>query len=212
MLDGHPRIKELKAQIANLDQQIKLEAEGLARSFENDAKLANARVDSLMTSFDQLKTQAASTNEQDVELRALQRDAKAQRDLLESYMAKYREATALDNVGSSPADARVVSRATVSNVPSYPKKLPSVLIAAAATFMLCCGFVLTKELLSAPGAGVAAAAPTTQRRESIRAARGVRGRRQPAADALTEAIAATAQNLRETGPIQVLRCSVQWAA
>ena len=45
LLDNHPRIKELKAQIADLDQQIRHEAESVARSLENDAKLASARVD-----------------------------------------------------------------------------------------------------------------------------------------------------------------------
>ena len=150
LLDGHPRIKELKAQIADLDQQIRAEAETMARSFENDAKLAGARVELQMSSFDQLKSQAATTNGQDVELRALEREAKSQRDLLESYLAKYREATARDTLNSAPADARVISRATVSNVPAYPKKLPTVLIATLATLVLGCGFVLTKELLSAP--------------------------------------------------------------
>jgi uncharacterized protein involved in exopolysaccharide biosynthesis len=150
LLDGHPRIKELRAQIADLDKQLRVEAETIARSFENDAKLAGARVDSQVASFDQLKTQAATTNGQDVELRALERDAKSQRDLLESYLAKYREATARDSINSAPADARVISRATVSNVPSYPKKLPTVMIATLATLVLGCGFVLTKELLSAP--------------------------------------------------------------
>lgn len=155
LMDGHPRIKELKAQIADLDTQLRAEAERVARSFENDAKIAAARVDSLMTSFDQIKDQAANTNERDVQLRALQRDAKSQRDLLESYLAKYSEATARETLNSSPADARVISRATVSNVPAYPKKLPSVLIATVATLMLACGFVLTKELLGAPGAAAA---------------------------------------------------------
>ena len=40
LLDDHPRIIELKAQIADLDNQIRAEAETIARSFENDAKLA----------------------------------------------------------------------------------------------------------------------------------------------------------------------------
>ena len=48
---------------------------------------------------------------------------------LESYLAKYREATSRDTINSTPADARVISRATVSNVPAYPKKLPTMLIA-----------------------------------------------------------------------------------
>jgi len=129
LLDAHPRIKELKAQIADLDKQIRVEADMLAHSLENDAKLADARVDMLSASLDQLKNQAAGTNEQDVQLRALERDAKSQRDLLESYLAKFREATARDTINSAPADARVISRATVSTVPAYPKKLPTVLIA-----------------------------------------------------------------------------------
>ena len=36
----------------------------------------------------------------------------------------------------------MISRATVSNVPAYPKKLPTVLIAAFATLMLSSGFVI----------------------------------------------------------------------
>jgi polysaccharide biosynthesis transport protein len=154
LMDGHPRIKELKAQIADLDGQLRGEADRVARSFDADAKIAAARVEALTANFDQIKNQAASTNERDVQLRALQREAKSQRDLLESYLAKYSEATARETLNSSPADARVFSRATVSNVPAYPKKLPSVLIAMVATLMLSCGFVLTRELLSAPGAAV----------------------------------------------------------
>ena len=135
LLDGHPRIKELKAQIADLDQQIRGEAERLVRSLENDAKLAGARVEALSANLDQLKRQAASTNEQDVQLRALEREAKAQRDLLESYLAKYREATARDSIGAAPADARIISRAIVSNTPYFPKKLPIILVAMFATLV-----------------------------------------------------------------------------
>ena len=98
LLDNHPRIIELKAQIADLNNQIRAEAETIARSFENDAKLAGARVDTLTASLDQLKSQAATTNGDDVQLRALERDAKSQRDLLESYLAKYREATSRNSL------------------------------------------------------------------------------------------------------------------
>ncbi len=150
LLGNHPRIKELKAQIDDLNKQIRHEAEIMARSFENDAKLADARVEAQMSMFDQFKNQAATTNEQDVQLRALERDAKSQRDLLESYLAKYREASARDSIASAPPDARVISRATVSNVPAYPKKLPTVLIVTLATLLLSGGVVLTREFLGNP--------------------------------------------------------------
>ena len=110
LLDQHPRIKELRAQVADLDRQLRTEADRVARSLENDAKLASGKVDGLSSGLDQLKRQAASTNEQDVQLRALERDAKSQRDLLESYLAKYREATARDSIGAAAPDARIISR------------------------------------------------------------------------------------------------------
>ena len=148
LLDNHPRIKELKAQIGDLDRQIREEAGRLARSFENDARMASARVESLSTGLDQLKQLAASNNGQDVELRALEREAKSQRDLLESYLAKYREASARDSLGSAPGDTRVISRGVVSNTPYFPKKLPIVLIATLATLFLTAGFITTGELLA----------------------------------------------------------------
>ncbi len=133
LLDGHPRIKELKAQLADLDRQLREEASKISRSLDNDARIAGGRVEGLSASLEQLKKQATSTNGQDVQLRALEREAKAQRDLLESYLAKYREANTRENIDAAPADGRIISRATVSNAPAYPKKLPIVLIATLAT-------------------------------------------------------------------------------
>ena len=147
LLDNHPRIKELKAQIADLDRQIRDEASKISRSLENDARIASGRVDDLSASLDQLKKQASSANGQDVQLRALEREAKAQRDLLESYLAKYREATTRENIEAAPTDGRIISRGSVSNSPAYPKKFPIVLLATLATLMLSSGTIITGELL-----------------------------------------------------------------
>ncbi|RZN11034.1 lipopolysaccharide biosynthesis protein [Bradyrhizobium genosp. SA-3] len=161
LLGNHPRIKELKAQLGDLDNQIRDEAAKISRSLESDARIASGRVDGLTTSLEQLKKQAASTNGQDVQLRALEREAKAQRDLLETYLAKYREANTRETIDTAPTDGRIISRAIVSNTPAYPKKLPIVLIATIATLLLSCGVVVTGELLrqTAPRA-VAAVLPS----------------------------------------------------
>ena len=112
LLDQHPRIKELKAQIGEVDRQIRSEGERLARQLDNDAKVAGNRLESLTASLDPVKKLASQSNEQDVQLRALEREAKTQRDLLESYLAKYREASARDNINAAPPEARIISRAT----------------------------------------------------------------------------------------------------
>lgn len=178
LLDAHPRIKELRAQLGDLDKQLRDEAAKLSRSFENDARVAAGRVDGLTNSLEQLKRQASSSNGQDVQLRALEREAKAQRDLLESYLAKYREATTRENIDGAPTDGRIISRAIVSNTPAYPKKLPIVLITTLATLVLTAGSIVTSELLrmTAPQGPVSGTTRVTQ------AARRVEPEMQPHAE------------------------------
>ena len=173
LLDGHPRIKELKAQLGDLDHQLREEASKISRSLDNDARIASGRVEGLSASLEQLKKQATSTNGQDVQLRAFEREAKAQRDLLESYLAKYREANTRENIDAAPADGRIISRASVSNTQAYPKKLPIVLIATLATLMLSAGAIVTGELLrmTAPrGMAAFGASPAPVREPEVVAA------------------------------------------
>jgi uncharacterized protein involved in exopolysaccharide biosynthesis/Mrp family chromosome partitioning ATPase len=182
LLDGHPRIKELKAQLADLDRQLREEASKISRSLDSDARIAGGRVEGLSASLEQLKKQATSTNGQDVQLRAFEREAKAQRDLLESYLAKYREANTRENIDAAPADGRIISRASVSNTPAYPKKLPIVLIATLATLMLSAGAIVTGELLrmTAPRAAAVFASAPTFSPDPIRS---------PATEAIADAVA-----------------------
>ncbi len=147
LLPQHPRIKELRAQIGDLEAQIRNEAEKLVRSLENDARIAGARVEQLSASLDQLKRQASSLGEQDVQLRALEREAKAQRDLLESYLGRYRDVTARESPDAVPADARIISRAVPTSTPYFPKKLPIVLLATIATLLFAVVFIAVGELM-----------------------------------------------------------------
>lgn len=167
LLGNHPRIKELKAQLGDLDNQIRDEAAKISRSLESDARIASGRVDGLTTSLEQLKKQATSTNGQDVQLRALEREAKAQRDLLETYLGKYREASTRESIDTAPTDGRIISRAIVSNTPAYPKKLPIVLIATIATLLLSSGVVVTGELLRQTAPRAAAVFTSAQTRVSV---------------------------------------------
>lgn len=150
LLSQHPRIKELNAQIAETDRQIKAEGNRLARQLDNDAKVASDRIRTLTASLDQVKKMASQTSEEDVKLRAFEREAKTERELLESYLQKYREASARDSINAAPPEARIISRASPAITPAYPKKLPTVLIVAFAAFALSSGFTVTGALLAPP--------------------------------------------------------------
>ncbi len=144
----HPRIGELRAQVQDLENQIKSEAEKLVRSLENDARIAGARVEQLNVSMEQVKKSAANNNEQEVQLRVLEREAKSLRDQLESLLMRYRDASSRDTTGAIPADARVIARATVSNSPSYPKKVPTMLVATLGAFLASFGVLLANAFLA----------------------------------------------------------------
>lgn len=148
LLAQHPRIKELKAQIADLEEQTRVEAAKLARALENDSKMAAARLETLSVNLDQLKKQASALGAEDVQLRALEREAKSQRDLLEDYLARYRDVTARESPDAVPPDARVLSQAVPPPNPHFPRKLPIVLIAMLATAICATTLVVMTELMS----------------------------------------------------------------
>ena len=152
LLDQHPRIKELKAQIYALDSQMRGEAEKIVHTVENDAAIAGgAHRDHERRDRPAEEADCRRRGGQDVQLRALEREAKAQRDLLESYLAKYREATSRELLDATPTDVRVISRAMASNVPAFPKKLPIILIATFVTMFLACRLIVTRRILLRAG-------------------------------------------------------------
>ncbi len=148
-LPQHPRIKELSAQIRDLESQIRNAAERTARGLENDARAALARVEQLNQDINAQKTVASTANGAEVQLRQLEREAKALRDQLETYLARYNDAQARDRENSVAADARIVSQAIVPSTPTFPKKVPIIAIATGGTLFLSTILLISAQLLGA---------------------------------------------------------------
>lgn len=134
LLPGHPRIKALKSQIADLDRQIHGQVERVLKSLQSEAETARIREQQLEADLKTTKAESAKAAEQQVELDVLQREAAAQRSLLETYLTRYREAASRSNHDYVPVDARVFSRAMTPGQPYYPKK-PAIIGAARAVFV-----------------------------------------------------------------------------
>ncbi|WP_069093832.1 exopolysaccharide transport family protein [Methyloligella halotolerans] len=155
LLPSHPRIQQLNSELADVRAQIRDEARKIAQSLENEAKVADARVKSLTNSLKAAKTQASGESNAEIQLRALQREAKSNRDLLESYLARYRDASARGDVGAVPANATIVSQAYPATSPSFPKKLPITLLVMVAVALVVLAYVLARELIRATSISVA---------------------------------------------------------
>jgi exopolysaccharide transport family protein len=148
LLPGHPRIRALKSQLDNLDAQIRSEAQKILESLNTGARIAGARVASLEKSLNDAKADVSQSNEKSIELRALQREATAQRDLLESFLSRYREAAARTDTNYLPADARIISRAVAPAEPSYPKKPMLAIAAALAVLLIAIAILFMREFTS----------------------------------------------------------------
>jgi uncharacterized protein involved in exopolysaccharide biosynthesis len=150
LMPSHPRIEQLTSELADVRSQIRDEAAKIVKGLENEAAVASAREASLRNNLNDLKTQTSGQSEAEIKLRALEREAKANRDLLESYLARYRDASARHDMGAVPAQAAIVSRAHASVLPSFPKIGPITLLVTAVTALLALAYVLASEMIGAP--------------------------------------------------------------
>jgi len=148
LLPGHPRMRELNAQVVGLDQQIAAEAQKILGSVESEVSLDKAQETQLQQQLASAKQTTATQNDASVQLRALEREAAADRDLLETYLGRYREAVGREQGPNLPADARVISRAAVAASPDFPKKVPLTAAATMAALILAIAFILLRELAS----------------------------------------------------------------
>lgn len=165
LLPNHPRIKALNSQLADLNAQIRIQAEKVLAGLVNEAAAATQREQQLLADLNTLKAELSRASEDEVELRALEREAAAQRALLESYLTRYREAASRQDRNYLPVDARIFSRAIVPSEPYFPKVVPIVGAAFVGSLLLMAIFTLLQELFSGramrPASG-SRVAPVTQ--------------------------------------------------
>lgn len=115
----HPLVANVHAQLRDTQRLINEEIQRILQSTRRDYEVARSREASLQQSFDQLQGVSSTSGQAQVRLRELQREAEANRTLYESYLARYKEATAQQSL--ELPDSHVVARASIPIAPSWPK-------------------------------------------------------------------------------------------
>ena len=148
LLPGHPRMQELTAQLGDLDRQLRVAAERTMRNLDNDARVAQSRVANLTAAINAQKDAVGAAGPDQIKLNEFDLNARLLKDQLEFNTSKYQEALSRENEGSTPADARIISRAVAPQLPTFPKKLPIIAIMTIAGALLSLGLLIARELLS----------------------------------------------------------------
>lgn len=148
LLDGHPRMQALQSQLVDVQRQLRTEARKVLASLENEASVARLRERDLLGNFNNLKAQSAQAGGEGVQLRALEREAASQRELLETYLGRFRQTASRSQANAIPPDARIISRAIMPTEAFFPKKLPIIIAAMVATFIIGAIWIMLAELFS----------------------------------------------------------------
>lgn len=148
LLPAHPTIKALNAQIAQTNAQIRAEAKRVADGLEAQVTVQDGVLKSLNDDLARAKLASSTQTKDGVTLDSLTREANAQRDVLNGYLLKYRDAAGRTDTASILPDVRLMTGAAPSDVPASPK---TALILGAVGFVslaLQIGIVLFGELMS----------------------------------------------------------------
>lgn len=146
LLDNHPTLQALDAQIRDIDRQIQLEGRRIAESLETQAKIEGELEKTLRDDLARLKLSASGAERSGVTLAELEREATAKRDLLNTFLARQSEATARTNTGAIFPDVRIISTASVPTKPSSPNKPFLLMLVGGISIVLQLGMIIIGEL------------------------------------------------------------------
>jgi capsular exopolysaccharide synthesis family protein len=144
----HPRMLQVQAEIVELRERIREEVESIAIGLQNEADFARTRVGTLQTNLRAAQGETSEQNKESIQLRALQREAAANRALYEQFLTRFKETSSTEGLQSS--DARIISEAEVPGSPSYPNRKQLLTQFILAGFLAACALVLGLQMLN-PG-------------------------------------------------------------
>jgi uncharacterized protein involved in exopolysaccharide biosynthesis/Mrp family chromosome partitioning ATPase len=144
LLPTHPNMVRKEAELANLNQQIGAEIQKIINGLRNQAQFSTAREASLQSDVDALKEERIDANRDEIALRALEREATADRNLLETFMGRFAEVSARGDISLQEANARVISAANLPETPSFPQTAPLLALG----LLIACGAGLSAVVIA----------------------------------------------------------------
>ncbi len=148
-LPNHPKMIAAQQELNSINVHLRQEALKVIDSLSGQAKVANARAASLRASLESMKGRESDANQSDVKLKELERDALANRTLLETMLSRYADANARQDLSLQPGFARVIQKAAAQSTASFPKFGPIMLLCSLAGLLLGLGLAFLLEVMSA---------------------------------------------------------------
>jgi uncharacterized protein involved in exopolysaccharide biosynthesis/Mrp family chromosome partitioning ATPase len=153
LLPGHPRMRQLDADLAGLKVQIGKEIAKIVDSLEKEAAVAQGREDSIAQSLADIKARVVTNAPEEAQLRQLEATAKAKRTELDNIQAQLESNRKKLDARAQPVAAQIISNAQPESVPVFPRKGALSALIAIASLMLGTAWVVTKALFQGARSG-----------------------------------------------------------
>ncbi len=141
----HPAMININAELADLRANLRAESAKVAGTLEAELEIAQARVDSLQKTLNELQNTKRGENQDMIALRELEREAESTRLIYDNFLNTYKRSDQKEQLEGP--EAQVLSYAAVPEQPSYPNKPLIISLAAAIALFLGITFVLVLEKL-----------------------------------------------------------------
>jgi capsular exopolysaccharide synthesis family protein len=143
--EGHPEIKELRARIRGLNQNISEQVDTITMSLQTNYDIASRREQSLFENIQQLREQTIDLSKQTLELDRLQREYNQNKMFLEEMLARSNEADIAQT--ASMNNVRVIEPARTPGGPYSPNPRRTAMMATLLGLFLGIGLVLGLDFL-----------------------------------------------------------------
>jgi len=143
--EGHPQIKELRAQMATLEQRIAERVDKIRVSLLTDFDIVSRRERSLYSNIEQLKEETIRLSRQTLELERIEREYNQNKAFLEDMLARSNEADISST--ASVNNVRVIEPARPPGGPYSPNVQRTVILATFLGLFFGVGLVLGLDYL-----------------------------------------------------------------
>jgi capsular exopolysaccharide synthesis family protein len=133
--ERNPATLGLRERLRNIQVAKRNEGFRVSAALENDLKIARMKESGLSDRLGRLQSDVVQMNRSEINLRALEREAQADRLVLNNYIARFKETSHEDDISSQRPDAQIVSYAQLPVSPDRPKRGLLILIAGMASLI-----------------------------------------------------------------------------
>ena len=145
--EGHPQMQLTLTELADLREKIAIEVGRIVDNLGNELEIAQVREVNLEREVRRLDNLLGEQNQAEVTLRGLESEVRANKQLYETLLTRFKETSVQHDEMLQQADARIISRATVPGGPYYPRKRLMIMAALVVSLVIGVALALISELL-----------------------------------------------------------------